>query len=235
MDHMCRDLLQILTMLTVFKDARNIPENMRQKMRTLNLSIKVDFVRKNSSDMSDTAKGSKLGSASQSNLPGTFLKDKHATTGRVTFENKAGEHEGTDTSPEKRSRVRSRTFTLGKAESLVAKKHKPDRHDSSSGLLRPKETHEPAQPPSSPSKSLQSFAGGIGSWGRSLKQPTLPGDFVAYLRKVQKPEVVEVGKIHKLRLLLRNETVSWVNTFIESGGMAEIVGLVHRILEIEWR
>ncbi|CRK20309.1 hypothetical protein BN1708_012818 [Verticillium longisporum] len=62
-----------------------------------------------------------------------------------------------------------------------------------------------------------------------------PGDFVSYLRKVQKPELVEVGKLHKLRLLLRNETVSWTEEFMKQGGMKEIVDLLNRILEVEWR
>ncbi len=58
---------------------------------------------------------------------------------------------------------------------------------------------------------------------------------MAYLRKVQKPELVEVGKLHKLRLLLRNETVAWTDDFVCQGGMREIVGLLHRIMEVEWR
>jgi hypothetical protein len=58
---------------------------------------------------------------------------------------------------------------------------------------------------------------------------------VHYLREIQKPEMIEVGKIHKLRLLLRNETVSWVNGFIMEGGMDEIVQLVYRIMKMEWR
>jgi hypothetical protein len=62
-----------------------------------------------------------------------------------------------------------------------------------------------------------------------------PHDFVSYLKRVQKPEAVEVGKLHKLRLLLRNETVSWTDDFIGQGGMKEIVDLLHRILGVEWR
>ena len=62
-----------------------------------------------------------------------------------------------------------------------------------------------------------------------------PSDFVHYLREIQKPEMVEVGKMHKLRLLLRNETVSWVDTFIADGGMDEIVQLLYRIMKVEWR
>jgi hypothetical protein len=62
-----------------------------------------------------------------------------------------------------------------------------------------------------------------------------PSDFVHYLREIQKPEMVEVGKLHKLRLLLRNETISWVNGFISEGGMDEIVQLIYRIMKMEWR
>lgn len=62
-----------------------------------------------------------------------------------------------------------------------------------------------------------------------------PSDFVNYLRKVQKPENVEVGKLHKLRLLLRNERVAWTEDFIKQGGMKEIVGLLQRIMDVEWR
>lgn len=62
-----------------------------------------------------------------------------------------------------------------------------------------------------------------------------PTDYVSYLRKVQKPELVEVGKIHKLRLLLRNETVAWIDEFVRQGGMKEIVHLLNRIMEVEWR
>lgn len=68
-----------------------------------------------------------------------------------------------------------------------------------------------------------------------IKPQQGPSDYVAYLRKVQQPELVEVGKIHKLRLLLRNETVAWIEAFIQQGGMEEIVGLLNRIMEVEWR
>lgn len=63
----------------------------------------------------------------------------------------------------------------------------------------------------------------------------LSDDFVSYLRKVQKPESVEVGRLHKLRILLRNETVAWIEGFIGQGGMQEIVGLLYRTMNVEWR
>lgn len=55
------------------------------------------------------------------------------------------------------------------------------------------------------------------------------------MKEVQKPEIVEVGKLHKLRILLRNETVTWVEFFISVGGMDELVKLLYRILKVEWR
>jgi hypothetical protein len=68
-----------------------------------------------------------------------------------------------------------------------------------------------------------------------VKGQQLPVDFVAYLQKTPRPENVEVGKLHKLRLLLRNETVAWTEDFIRQGGMKEIVELLHRIMAVEWR
>ena len=66
-------------------------------------------------------------------------------------------------------------------------------------------------------------------------KPAIPEEFVAYLRKVQKPESVEVGRLHKLRLVLRNERVAWVDSFITMGGMNEIISLLDRIMKVEWR
>ena len=63
----------------------------------------------------------------------------------------------------------------------------------------------------------------------------MPQDYVTYLRKKKDLKDIELGRMHKLRLLLRNETVQWVTSFIQLGGMDEIVSLLHRIMEVEWR
>jgi hypothetical protein len=55
------------------------------------------------------------------------------------------------------------------------------------------------------------------------------------LKEVQKPELVEVGKLHKLRILLRNETVAWVEAFISCGGMDQVVDLIYRTIKVDWR
>ena len=41
--------------------------------------------------------------------------------------------------------------------------------------------------------------------------------------------------MHKLRILLRNESVMWTDAFIIKGGMDEVVALLYRIIAVEWR
>jgi hypothetical protein len=73
------------------------------------------------------------------------------------------------------------------------------------------------------------------SFVTKLAKPLGPEDYIHYLRRVPLPASVEVGKMHKLRQVLRNETVAWVDVFITKGGMTEIVGLLYRIIKVEWR
>jgi hypothetical protein len=73
------------------------------------------------------------------------------------------------------------------------------------------------------------------SWGRRGHATPAVGEYISYLRKTQDPKKVEVGRLHKLRILLRNETVAWVDGFVTQGGMAEVVSLLHRLMKVEWR
>jgi len=59
-------------------------------------------------------------------------------------------------------------------------------------------------------------------------------DFVGYLKLVE-PKQVEIERVHKLRLLLRNEAISWINEFIEHGGFAVLCEQITKILDVEWR
>ncbi|KAF7592449.1 hypothetical protein BBP40_000230 [Aspergillus hancockii] len=127
------------------------------------------------------------------------------------------------------SRSRSRGFSFSKGTSSP-KKQRPE---SGSSHRRPKSA-DFSQPGLS---KLLTPTTSTTSLSATACQDTAadPSDFVHYLREIQKPEMIEIGKIHKLRLLLRNETVSWVDTFIVDGGMDEIVQLLYRIMKVEWR
>ncbi|RDA92476.1 hypothetical protein CP533_6464 [Ophiocordyceps camponoti-saundersi (nom. inval.)] len=193
-------------------DRRNIPENQRYKMRNLNDTIKTEFIRQDWAEMQAAARAD----SSDASAPAIFTP---------------ASSDCDDERPKRRGRGRSFTFSRGKKESRSSsKKPKPD-GTTLGRNLRSKSTDSVASErplsvgPSTGSSSLLS----------KMKLQQGPGDYVSYLAKVQKPEAVEVGRLHKLRLLLRNETVAWTEDFIQQGGMEQIVGLLHRIMAVEWR
>lgn len=67
---------------------------------------------------------------------------------------------------------------------------------------------------------------------RALVEPV---DFVEYMKSGGKPQAIEVGKMHKLRVLLRTETVGWVDEFLKLDGMPVLVRLLRDIMQLEWR
>lgn len=201
--------------LEAMLDRRNIPENQRYKMRNLNNTIKMEFIRQDWAEMQAAKpdRSSAAESVSSAGAASAALGDS-------------------ETEEEKPRRGRGRSFTFSRARKgsvSPSKKQKPEgtlgRH------FRSKSTESFVSERGAP--SVSSSPGG-GASSKSKPQPG-PVEYVAYLRKVQKPELVEVGKLHKLRLLLRNETVAWIEEFMDQGGMKEIVDLLKRIMEVEWR
>ncbi|KAL4948897.1 armadillo-type protein [Aspergillus filifer] len=198
-------------------DARNIPHNMRDKMRSLDTNIKADFIQK---DKLDAAPHSAGGSS--------YASDSNGRRGRG--KDKKEERENRD--GKSRSRSRSRGFTFSRGNSSSPVKKRPE--SGSSFHRRPKSmdmgTTNGLSKIMTPNASTTSLSA-------TARRDTAadPSDFVHYLKEIQKPEIIEVGKIHKLRILLRNETVSWVDDFIAQGGMDEIVQLIYRIKKVEWR
>lgn len=170
-----------------------------------------------------------------------------------------------DEARSKRGRSRGRSFTVSRSAAAKTPPATPakskkgrDKSESSIGRhFRTKSTDSvnggggggesaAASPAVVPPHSAGSGSGGGSSGGgvgflaklnnkAAALQQGGPADFVAYLRKVRQPQQVEVGRLHKLRLLLRNETVAWTDEFVRQGGMKEIVDLLHRIMEVEWR
>jgi hypothetical protein len=206
--------------------SRNIPEPMRQKMRTLTLRVKADFVRQDQ-EACRTAKNSPVG---------TINSDIDRANGNATVTEDAvdmSKDEEDDSKSTKRSRARSRTFTFSrgdrkdKGEGSPTKKARSQSKGRPTTIQIPKETsHKPQSTPTTPIS---------GSFGRRSTAPANPADYITYLQKNQDPTKVEVGRLHKLRILLRNETVAWVDSFISQQGMSEIIGLLERIMAIEWR
>lgn len=189
--------------------SRNVPEPMRERMRTLTLRVKADFVRQD-----------------QGAAKTTDPSPAQAASGAG-----AQEEAEDDSKSTKRSRARSRTFTFSKGDKKGDSSPSKNARSRSKGrpnsILVPKgQSAHDALTPTTPTGS---------SWGRRGHATPAVGEYITYLRKNQDPKKVEVGRLHKLRILLRNETVAWVDDFISQGGMAEVVGLLHRLMGIEWR
>lgn len=196
-------------------DSRQIPEPMRQKMRSLTLRVKADFIRQND-EASKT----------------TTSSPPDSREGAVAVEEQPQQKDDEDSKSTKRSRPRSRTFTFTKGDKRAGDAS-PSKKNRSQSKSRPVSIHVPkdqangnASTPTTPTNS---------SFGKRGQTAANPSDYISYLKKNQEPKKLEVGRLHKLRILLRNETVAWVDSFIGQGGMAEVVGLLHRIMAIEWR
>lgn len=201
-------------------ERRNIPEDQRRSMRSLTLHVKADFVKQ---DEKASRPSSPVKKASNEAIP---------TLGRSNTEEKKikapkKDDEKDNKSPSKRERPRSRTFNFTKTDTSPSKKQR--------GTSRPTSVQDANQLVRTESETSNTESVRTGSFGRSTQRPAFPQDYVHHLKQMQDPTQAEVGRVHKLRILLRNETVAWVDAFIELGGMAEIIALLHRIMAIEWR
>ncbi|KAI4242978.1 MAG: hypothetical protein LQ352_007128, partial [Teloschistes flavicans] len=224
------DVQAIETEFESLLETRNIPQNVRDRMRTLNTALKIDFIR-NEKSVSGSVSSTESRSLARSRdasrkRPNDCGTDENKSPSEEDF----GDKTDTEGSPKKRrSRPRSRTFTFSKGESSP-KKDKAERPKSRG---RSRSRHRaPGAAAEDDSQTLEGRSRSM-SFGRTPK-PACPEDFLTYLRKTPKPAEVEVGRLQKLRQLLRNETVGWVDGFIRQGGMDEVIELLHRILKVEW-
>jgi len=224
--------------LEAMLDRRNIPENQRYKMRNLNDTIKMEFIRQDWAEMRSAKTQERPGTNDSNSSLEIAPSPAFAALGSTPAASSDREDTGSAAAKTKRSRGRSFTLGRGGNKDAPGSPTKKAKGESTLGRhFRSKSTDSVA--------SVKLDAAATGAGGSSapsspgllakIKMHHGPGDFVGYLRKVPKPELVEVGKLHKLRLLLRNETVAWTEQFIQLGGMMEIVGLLNRILEVEWR
>ncbi|KAI9884668.1 MAG: hypothetical protein M1823_003551 [Watsoniomyces obsoletus] len=239
-------------------DSRNVPQNMRQKLRSLDIRIKADFVKQDQAGNQTALPGATISQSvpvGDDSAVADHNRPTSKTEGVKDGSNKTSNTRTTEPgSPRKRGRPRSKTFSLHRSEkdgggegSLKKQKSGDDNNSNNhnrngSPQIKSAEYQNQLQQRStagSSSKSLTSHIAAdamtLGFGNRHHAQPPVPQDFVKYLQKVQKPQEVDVKRLHKLRLVLRNERVAWVDSFITMGGMMEVVGLLRRIMKVEWR
>ncbi|KAF8473368.1 armadillo-type protein, partial [Kalaharituber pfeilii] len=246
-------------------DNRGVAPNMRQKLRNLDPRVKQHFINNESElenvgaspiPPQQTTGHGHSHSHTLGGVSGLFSRRPHTNNGHKhsistvsaseqkkldePFDLSMGATEGT---PTKRARPRSRTFGLGK-----------DKERSSSPTKKQKPTDSPPPQPSpkKPTMRLKSTllapviptSSGEVSPTKATRGGTVPpDDYVTYLSLAITParkknsgmKDVEVAKLHKLRLFLRNERLRWVEDFILLGGLSALIDVLYRCLNVEWR
>lgn len=200
-------------------------------MRTLKLEVKADFVRTHKLDTPSVSRatsahstiGDTAGKRSTKSNDSRGLKSRDGSLD----EDKADEEIPVSEVMAKRERPRSRAFTFSKGDSPT-KKSKPEK-PANERKISSKSNPIPKSP------SMRSLVSNGSSKSTTGGKHATPDEFITYMRSTKKVQDVEVGRLHKLRQLLRNETVEWVDTFVQEDGMTELAGLLHRIMEVEWR
>jgi len=196
-------------------------------MRSLDDRIKADFVKYDQIDKIEVPKPEPVEqkkpsfwkkSTSDLNTPGHIK-------GLSRSEDPTSDLTDTQDSPSKRHRSRSRPPISGRGDTSPSKRNRSTSKSRSLFSLR--------------TLSSTSLHTTFAEEGQGVREPpaslSSPDEFVRYLRAEPEPQKVEIGKMHKLRLLVRNETVEWVSEFITRGGMPLLFALLRRILKIEWR
>ncbi|KAI5789078.1 armadillo-type protein [Geopyxis carbonaria] len=226
---------------------RGVPENMKDKMRGLDVRVKQEFIHKER-QMEKTAKekdSASIKSNSSAPTPGFFARRPRTAHDEPRPKSSKGKPENdTPGSPTKKVRPRSRTFGSSKekettpaAPSSPIKKGRADRT-----IFTPSTTAAiPVTGPPSPTM-MPSFT--PEEWVKWLKEAAHRRNFghqmyadvkneKATLEKDMKD--VKIIHLHKLRLVLRNEALRYVETFLKLGGMEGIWAVVERVLGVEWR
>lgn len=187
-------------------------------MRSLDTSIKTHLVKQHEADSNSASSKEGLSACSVGTGNGK-RPSPHESVLEASNSKSAVEL----TSSPKKSRPRSLTFTFNKGDQSPAKRQKSGDLNSSGKSSTPSSGSA-----SRPNSSHGSVFGRVDKFAQ-------PDQILDYLAQVRSPQAVELSKIQKLRQILRNETVGWVEDFIARGGMTELANLLYRTIDVEWR
>ncbi|KAG8962099.1 hypothetical protein FRC03_004582 [Tulasnella sp. 419] len=121
-----------------------------------------------------------------------------------------------NSSPISQSPQRPHSGSFATAEPFSKDIFKPAVFDNSGGAEN-----------SSKAKKLNKDKGG--------KEKDLTPEAMALWLANTKSTVIDVEKVKKLRMMLRNEAASWSETFLTQGGYSALLSRLNELLEVEWR
>ncbi|KAL7274476.1 hypothetical protein RUND412_002622 [Rhizina undulata] len=243
-------------------DARGVPSHLRDRMRSLDIRVKQEFIRKEAQmDEKDKRKSATPSATSGGGLFSRRPQTSHGGKSELRPKSKEGEALKAKAlepafSP-KKSRPRSKTFGASKEKEvsnvLGGGPNSPKKTKEISSGERSLKVKSIVFPPSTTSAIPAN-----GPHSPTMVPTLAPEAWVAWLRVSGRPKFlgnkvfsegegstagngeagmkdVEVAALHKLRLVLRNERLKWVEGFIRMGGMESVWHVVERVLGVEWR
>ena len=238
----------------IVKDARGVPQNMRSKLRALDSRVKADFIKQDKEEAStspDSSMDSRHGRTSKPEPRGRSTSPQKRPT-LTSFGKSSGpilraespKKKSMDISRgnESQSRQKHMSFNniIKKTVSSTSLANLTGHGDKSS-KKKNKEEKRPTSSHSSKDVRLNSaWSASTHSLVQAPMTPTgevyakRPEEFLDYLR-IATPDTAEVGWLHKLKLILRNERLSWVEAFLSGGGFTYMVNLLYALLDLEWR
>lgn len=232
---------------------------MRDRMRSLDIRVKQEFIRKEA-QMERSAEKNANSSISGIGIFGKRPQTSHNVKSEIRPKSKEGDKTPPG-SPVKKTRPRSRTFVGTTKEKEFA--------TTPTAPSSPKKKNFEMGPPAErnlrvkgaifPPTSVAAIASN-GPISPIMVATLIPEEWVDWLEDAGVPKNignkmfaeeidgkgligsgesgmkdVEIPALHKLRLVLRNERLKWVEKFVELGGMQAVWGVVERVLGVEWR
>ena len=236
-----------------------MPEYLRGRMRNLEPRVKCEFIAK---EKLMELEGSKTNPANKSNaapLPAAPVSPVKPT-GHGSFFRRpaiplryASQDQDAQRSeePEAPKKGKSKTFNKDKMLGAALNFPSPTKKKRSDTLgAKSSDLSGISLPPTSSSHSLTTGESSPKHPGASKISPS---EYMEFLKKAAaKPRPkstvdgilpvqdegmkdVPVEKLHKLRLVLRNERLTWVEEFLQLGGFEAVVKVLRRCMDIEWR
>lgn len=229
-------------------------------MRNLDVKVKQEFIRKEAQMEKSAESGSTSSSSALSGIFGRRPQTAHSGKLDTRPKSKEGDkNSDAPGSPSKKNRPRSRTFGASKdkessTSGILGSPKKQKSADSGHTGEKSLRVKGIIFPPSSTAVIPNS-----GSSSPTMVPTFTPQEWVEWLRGAAKPKNkghkmfvedadskghtggergmkdVEISALHKLRLVLRNERLRWVERFVELGGMRAVWDVLERVLCIEWR
>lgn len=231
---------------------------MRDRMRNLDIRVKQEFIRKEAQIEKSAEKSGT--SFSATSIFGKRPQTSYNAKSEARPKSKEGD-EGPPGSPAKKTRPRSRTFvgTTKEKEFASAPTAPSSPKKKNFEMAPPAEKSLRAKGVIFPPASTAAIANN-GPLSPVMAATLIPEEWVCWLEVAGVPKNmgnkmfaeeidgkgptgsgesgmkdVEISALHKLRLVLRNERMKWVEKFVESGGMQAVWGVVERVLGVEWR